>query len=123
MTSKPLILIVDDDAELSGMVAELLQREGWATHAVLTGGDAERDLVALRPELVLLDVMLPDANGYDLCRRWRAMHPGLGIVMLTARGDPLDRVLGLEIGADDYLPKPFESRELLARVRAMPRRP
>ena len=71
MNSKPLILIVDDDAELSGMVVELLQREGWATHALLTGGDGERDLVALHPEIVLLDVMLPDANGYDLCRRWR----------------------------------------------------
>ena len=122
MNAKPLILIVDDDAELSGLVVELLQREGWATHAVLTGGDGERDLAALHPELVLLDVMLPDANGYDLCRRWRAQYPGLGIVMLTARGDPLDRVLGLEIGADDYLPKPFESRELVARVRALLRR-
>jgi len=122
MSTKPLILIVDDDAELSGMVVELLQREGWATHAVLTGGDGARDLAALHPELVLLDVMLPDANGYDLCRRWRAQYPGLGIVMLTARGDPLDRVLGLEIGADDYLPKPFESRELVARVRALLRR-
>ncbi len=122
MNSKPLILIVDDDAELSGMVVELLQREGWATHAVLTGGDGERDLAALHPEIVLLDVMLPDANGYDLCRRWRAQYPALGVVMLTARGDPLDRVLGLEIGADDYLAKPFESRELVARVRALLRR-
>jgi two-component system phosphate regulon response regulator OmpR len=66
--------------------------------------------------------MLPDANGFDVCRRWRAAHPALGIVMLTARGDPMDRVLGLEIGADDYLPKPFEPRELVARVRALLRR-
>jgi DNA-binding response OmpR family regulator len=122
MNAKPLILIVDDDAELSEMIVELLQREGWATHAVLTGGDAGRDLAALHPEIVLLDVMLPDANGYDLCRRWRAQYPALGLVMLTARGDPLDRVLGLEIGADDYLAKPFESRELVARVRALLRR-
>jgi DNA-binding response OmpR family regulator len=122
MNAKPLILIVDDDAELSEMIVELLQREGWATHAVLTGGDARRDLAALHPEIVLLDVMLPDANGYDLCRRWRAQYPALGLVMLTARGDPLDRVLGLEIGADDYLAKPFESRELVARVRALLRR-
>ena len=122
MNAKPLILIVDDDAELSGMVVELLRREGWATHAVLTGGDGERALAERHPELVLLDVMLPDANGYDLCRRWRAQVPALGIVMLTARGDPLDRVLGLEIGADDYLPKPFEARELVARVRALLRR-
>jgi DNA-binding response OmpR family regulator len=104
------------------MVAELFAREGWATHAVLTGGDGERALRTLQPELALLDVMLPDANGYDLCRRWRAEHPALGIVMLTARGEPLDRVLGLEIGADDYLGKPFEPRELVARIRAVLRR-
>lgn len=122
MNAKPLILIVDDDAELSGMLVELLQREGWATHTVLTGGDGERDLAAMSPDLVLLDVMLPDANGYDLCRRWRALYPALGLVMLTARGDPMDRVLGLEIGADDYLAKPFEARELVARVRALLRR-
>lgn len=118
----PLILLVDDDAELSALVGELLAREGWRTHAVLTGGDGDRALATLLPEVVLLDVMLPDANGYDLCRRWRAAHPALGIVMLTARGDPLDRVLGLEIGADDYLAKPFEARELVARVRALLRR-
>ena len=121
MATKPLILLVDDDAELSAMVGELFAREGWATHAVLTGGDGERALRTLQPELVLLDVMLPDANGYDLCRRWRAAHPALGIVMLTARGEPLDRVLGLEIGADDYLGKPFEPRELVARTRALRR--
>jgi len=119
---KPLVLMVDDDAELSGMVCELLEREGWSVHAVLTAGDGERALSQWRPDAVLLDVMLPDANGFELCRRWRAAHPGLGIVMLTARGDPMDRVLGLEIGADDYLPKPFEPRELVARVRALLRR-
>jgi two-component system phosphate regulon response regulator OmpR len=122
MTSQPLVLIVDDDAELSAMVAELLQREGWAVHTVLTAGDAEHALAERRPDAVLLDVMLPDANGYELCRRWRAAHTGLGIVMFTARGDPMDRVLGLEIGADDYLAKPFEPRELVARVRALLRR-
>jgi DNA-binding response OmpR family regulator len=120
--TKPLVLIVDDDAELSTMVATLFQREGWATHGVLTGGDGERALDEVRPDAVLLDVMLPDANGYDLCRRWRASNPGLGLLMFTARGDPLDRVLGLEIGADDYLPKPFEPRELVARMRALLRR-
>jgi DNA-binding response OmpR family regulator len=120
--NKPLVLIVDDDAELSGMVAELLQREGLAVHTVLTAGDGERALAQWKPDAVLLDVMLPDANGFDLCRRWRASHPPLGILMLTARGDPMDRVLGLEIGADDYLPKPFEPRELVARLRALLRR-
>ncbi len=122
MNAKPQVLIVDDDAELSAMVATLFEREGWSTHAVLTGGDGERALAGRRPDAVLLDVMLPDANGYELCRRWRAAHPGLGLMMFTARGDPMDRVLGLEIGADDYLPKPFEPRELVARVRALLRR-
>lgn len=122
MNAQALILLVDDDAELSGLVAELMAREGWRTHSVLTAGDGERALKALHPELVLLDVMLPDANGYELCRRWRAEHPALALVMLTARGDPMDRVLGLEIGADDYLAKPFEPRELVARVRALLRR-
>lgn len=120
--SQPLILVVDDDAELSGMLCELLAREGWATHAVLTLGDGDKALSTLKPDAVLLDVMLPDGNGLDVCRRWRTSYPALGIVMLTARGEPLDRVLGLEIGADDYLPKPFEPRELVARVRALLRR-
>jgi DNA-binding response OmpR family regulator len=120
--AQPLILIVDDDAELAAMLVELLAREGWATHTVLTGGDAERALQTHQPDVVLLDAMLPDSNGFDLARRWRMAHPALGLVMLTARGDPLDRVLGLEIGADDYLPKPFEPRELVARMRALPRR-
>jgi DNA-binding response OmpR family regulator len=122
MSAKPLVLVVDDDAELSAMVVELFGREGWAVHAVLTGGDGERALGQLRPDAVLLDVMLPDASGFDLCRRWRAAQPGLGLLMFTARGDPMDRVLGLEIGADDYLAKPFEPRELVARVRALLRR-
>jgi DNA-binding response OmpR family regulator len=122
MYAKPLVLIVDDDAELSAMVAELFSREGWVVHCVLTGGDGEQALATLRPDAVLLDVMLPDANGYELCRRWRAAQPGLGLLMFTARGDPMDRVLGLEIGADDYLAKPFEPRELVARVRALLRR-
>jgi DNA-binding response OmpR family regulator len=120
--SKPLVLIVDDDAELSGMLVELFEREGWAVFTVLTAGDADRALAQWQPDAALLDVMLPDANGFDVCKRWRASYPGLGILMLTARGDPMDRVLGLEIGADDYLPKPFESRELVARVRALLRR-
>ncbi len=120
--SKPLVMVVDDDGELAAMVAELLTREGWAVHTVLTAGDGERALKQWPPDAVVLDVMLPDANGFDVCRRWRAAYPSLGILMLTARGDPMDRVLGLEIGADDYLAKPFERRELVARIRALLRR-
>ena len=117
-----LILIVDDDAELAAMLVRLFSREHWATQTVLTAGDAERALGQLRPDIVLLDAMLPDGNGFDLARRWRAAYPTLGVVMLTARGDPIDRAIGLEIGADDYLPKPFEPRELVARLRALLRR-
>jgi DNA-binding response OmpR family regulator len=117
-----LILIVDDDAELAAMLVRLFSREHWATQTVLTAGDAERALGQLRPDIVLLDAMLPDGNGFELARRWRAAYPALGVVMLTARGDPIDRAIGLEIGADDYLPKPFEPRELVARLRALLRR-
>lgn len=118
----PMILIVDDDAELAAMLVKLLSREGWVTRTALSTAAAESSMRLKLPEIVLLDAMLPDGNGFDLARRWRSAHPTLGIVMLTARGDPLDRVLGLEIGADDYLPKPFEPRELVARLRALLRR-
>ena len=115
-------LLVDDDHELAGMVLELLLREGVTAEHAPTGAAG---LAALRrgaPDVLLLDVMLPDANGLDLCRRLRADGCELPILMLTARGDPMDRVLGLEMGADDYLAKPFEKRELVARVRALLRR-
>jgi len=120
--SKPAVLIVDDDAELSAMLVSLLEGEGWAVNSALSAAQAQHALAQTIPNVVLLDVMLPDASGMDLCRRWRLEHPGLGILMLTARGDPFDRVLGLELGADDYLAKPFEKRELVARLRALIRR-
>lgn len=116
------VLLIDDDQELAGLVTELFQREGVRVDHTATGAAG---LIALRgetPDVLLLDVMLPDANGLDLCRRLRAERCELPILMLTARGDPMDRVLGLEIGADDYLGKPFEPRELVARVRALARR-
>ncbi len=122
MMTLPVVLIVDDDAELSDMLVRLLQGEGWSARAAYSAAQAEAILAAGQPQVVLLDVMLPDASGMDLCRRWRSAYPGLGILMLTARGDPFDRVLGLELGADDYLPKPFEKRELVARLRALLRR-
>jgi two-component system phosphate regulon response regulator OmpR len=118
----PRILIVDDDAELQGLIVRLLAQEGWAVESALTIKDGERLLAQHRPAVVLLDVMLADGNGLDMCRQWRAQQPDLGILMVSARGDPMDRVLGLEVGADDYLAKPFEKRELVARVRALLRR-
>jgi DNA-binding response OmpR family regulator len=121
-----VILVVDDDVELSTMLIRLLEGEGWAAKAVYNAAQAEQALAQAPPQglpdVVLLDVMLPDASGMELCRRWRVAYPGIGILMLTARGDPLDRVLGLELGADDYLAKPFEKRELVARLRSLLRR-
>lgn len=124
------VLMIEDDERLAGMVATYLAPHGFEVRhaasaqagiAMLEAG-ADGDAVAL----VLLDLMLPDADGLDVCRRIRTLAPplrALPIVMLTAKGDPFDRVVGLEIGADDYLPKPFEPRELLARLRAVLRRP
>jgi DNA-binding response OmpR family regulator len=115
------ILIVDDDVRLSDMVQTYLQSRGMT---VTTAPTATRGLAAARTggfDAVLLDVMLPDGDGFDLCRTLRA-ESEVPIVMLTARGDDTDRIVGLELGADDYLPKPFNPRELLARLRAVLRR-
>ncbi len=119
------LLMIEDDARLAAMVGEYLGQSGFAlSHAV----DAHSGLAQLQdrmPELVILDLMLPDMDGLEVCRRIRAL-PGqaaqVPVLMLTAKGDPMDRVIGLELGADDYLPKPFEPRELLARIRAILRR-
>lgn len=115
------ILLIDDDEELTAMLAEYLGRAGFRCEA---RHRAEEGLRALRAEpfdLAILDVMLPDGDGLELCRRIRA-ESSLPIVMLTARGEDPDRIVGLEIGADDYLAKPFNPRELLARIRAILRR-
>ena len=119
------LLMIDDDARLAAMVREYLTQSGFVvTHMP----DGESGLGALQDkpvDLVVLDLMLPGIDGLEVCRRIRAL-PGdaarVPVLMLTAKGDPMDRVVGLEIGADDYLPKPFEPRELLARIRAVLRR-
>lgn len=116
------ILVVDDDAELSAMLVRLLHEEGWAAHSALTAHEGERLLALHRPNVVLLDVMLTDGDGVEVCRRWRLKHPQLGIVMLSARGKAMDKVQGLEVGADDYLAKPFDRAELVARLRTVLRR-
>lgn len=116
------VLMVDDDQELSDMVVDLLQAQGMHVHCATTAAQGMAELARLQPDVLLLDLMLPDANGLDLCRRLREAGHLLPVLMLTARGDPFDRVLGLELGADDYLGKPFEPRELAARVRALARR-
>jgi DNA-binding response OmpR family regulator len=122
------VLMIEDDERLAGMVAAYLAPHGIG---VRHAGTAHAGLALLQQDggtfaLVLLDLMLPDADGLEVCRQIRALAAPLHaipVVMLTAKGDPFDRVVGLEIGADDYLPKPFEPRELLARLRAVLRRP
>jgi two-component system catabolic regulation response regulator CreB len=124
--SSPRILLVEDDPAIAHTVAYALQREGASVTHVLLLSDAARLLALPGHDLLLLDLGLPDGNGLDLCRRWRADADAriatLPVLMLTARGEEIDRVLGLEAGADDYLPKPFSPRELVARVRALLRR-
>jgi len=115
------VLLVEDDARLASMVADYLGEAGFRIGVAPTGAEAMRLVAAEDFDAVVLDLMLPDADGLDLCRRIRAKSD-IPLLMLTARGDPLDRVVGLELGADDYLPKPFEPRELLARLRAILRR-
>jgi two-component system, OmpR family, phosphate regulon response regulator OmpR len=116
------VLMIDDDTELCAMVVELLLGQGIQVHSAGTAALGLAALKQLEPHVVLLDLMLPDANGLDVCRRLRESGNDVPVLMLTARGDPFDRVLGLELGADDYLGKPFEPRELVARVRALARR-
>ena len=118
------LLLIDDDAELAAMLAEYLRLDGFEVEIAHTAEDGVRAAVGPRhdpPALVILDVMLPDGSGVDALRRIRA-ESSLPVLMLTARGDPVDRVVGLEVGADDYVPKPCLPRELVARVRAILRR-
>ncbi|HEY3068275.1 MAG TPA: response regulator transcription factor [Methylomirabilota bacterium] len=115
------ILIVEDDPRLAEMVAEYLGEAGFRTAVAPRGAVALERLAREAYDAVVLDLMLPDIDGLDVCRQLRAKSD-TPVLMLTARGDAMDRVVGLEIGADDYLPKPFEPRELLARLRAILRR-
>jgi len=115
------ILLVEDDARLAAMVAEYLGDAGLRV-TIAGGGEQALARLACEPfDAVVLDLMLPDLDGLEVCRRLRA-RSDLPVLMLTARGDAADRIVGLELGADDYLPKPFEPRELLARLRAILRR-
>lgn len=115
------VLIVDDDVELTELVAEYLRPEGFDIEAVHSGDRGLERALNGEHVLVVLDVMLPGMNGLDVLRRLRT-HSQVPVIILTARGDDVDRIVGLEIGADDYLPKPFNPRELVARIRAILRR-
>lgn len=121
MTEPPPILLVEDDPEIRELVVGLLTREGLAAQGLGDAAALDDALTTVSPALIILDVMLPGEDGLSICRRLRA-ESDVPILMLTAKGDEIDRIVGLEIGADDYLPKPFHPRELLARIRALLRR-
>lgn len=121
MSSAPHILFVEDDEEIRTMVADFLGNNGFRVSVARDGREMDRVLAVSRIDLLILDIMLPGEDGLSLCRRVRA-GGNLPVIMLTARGSEIERVVGLEIGADDYLAKPFSTHELLARIRAVLRR-
>ena len=119
------LLMIEDDERLAGMVVDYLGASGYQVSHVPDARTGLARLAQTVPELVILDLMLPDMDGLQVCQRIRGLPGAAGqvpVLMLTAKGDPMDRIIGLEMGADDYLPKPFEPRELLARIRAILRR-
>lgn len=116
------LLLIDDDQELCELLVAWLTQEGFHVRTCHDGVSARAALAATPPAAVVLDVMLPDGSGLELLKRLRSEHPELPVLMLSARGEPLDRIIGLELGADDYLAKPCDPRELTARLRAVLRR-
>jgi DNA-binding response OmpR family regulator len=122
MAESPHILVVDDDIEIRSLLERYLKTNGFAVRAVADGQQMDRVLVREHFACLVLDLMMPGEDGLSICRRLRAGDNNIPIVMLTARGDDIDRIVGLEMGADDYLAKPFNPRELLARINALLRR-
>src|SRR6187455_3793271 len=120
--AKTKILVVDDDARLRDLLNRYLTEQGFAVRTVQDPTDMNRQLSRERYDLMILDLMLPGEDGLSICRRLRGGGENMPIIMLTAKGDDVDRIVGLEIGADDYLPKPFNPRELVARIQAVLRR-
>jgi two-component system phosphate regulon response regulator OmpR len=116
------LLVVDDDLRLRDLLERYLAQQGFRVRGAGNAAGMRRELAAHHIDLIVLDLMLPDADGLDLCRRLRAEGVETPVIMLTAKGDDVDRIVGLEIGADDYLPKPCNPRELVARIRAVLRR-
>ena len=118
------VLVVEDEPDIRDLLAFHLERDGYQVTRATTGPEALRQLRAAPPDLVILDLMLPELDGLEVCRRLRAdpATAALPVIMLTAKGDEVDRVVGLEMGADDYVVKPFSPKEMLARVRAVLRR-
>lgn len=118
----PLVLVVDDEPELRSLLAEYFSRHGYTVQTAANAADARIAVASQAPALAVLDINMPGENGLSLARWLRETQPRIGLVMLTTASESVDRIVGLELGADDYVPKPFEMRELLARVRAVLRR-
>ncbi|MGN6281794.1 response regulator, partial [Frateuria sp.] len=116
------ILVVDDDLRLRDLLERYLEQQGLRAFGAANAAGMRRALAAHHVDLIVLDLMLPDADGLELCRSLRAEGVDTPVIMLTAKGDDVDRIVGLELGADDYLPKPCNPRELVARIRAVLRR-
>jgi len=121
-TTAPHVLIVDDDRRLRDLLQRYLEQQGFAVHAAGDARELDKELARRHIDLIVLDLMLPGEDGLSICRRLRGQGLVTPIIMLTARGDEIDRIVGLEIGADDYLPKPGNPRELVARINAVLRR-
>lgn len=121
-TPQKNILIVDDDLRMRELLQRYLGEQGFSVKAVSDSNEMNAAISQLQPDLLVLDLMLPGEDGLAICRRLRGQGSAIPIIMLTARGDEVDRIIGLEMGADDYLPKPFNPRELLARINAIFRR-
>ena len=119
--SKLRVLIVDDDVHIAELISLYMEKEGYETYEVHSGSDVMEAFKRFDPHIVLLDIMLPGVDGYQVCRQIRQLS-NTPIIMLTAKGETFDKVLGLEMGADDYIVKPFDSKELVARVKAVLRR-
>jgi len=122
VSSQPLVLLVDDEPNIIQLARMYLERDGYRVMSVGDGLAALESVHKLNPALMVLDVMLPGLDGFEVCRRLRAEKHPVAILMVTARDDDVDKILGLELGADDYLTKPFNPRELAARVKAILRR-
>ena len=120
--AKPVLLVVDDEPELRALLAEYFGRHGFDVKMAEDAARARETVASTVPQAVLLDISMPGENGLSLARWLRETHPFVGLLMLTTAGESVDRIVGLEMGADDYVPKPFEMRELLARTRAVLRR-
>ncbi len=121
MSGKSKILVIDDDVNICELVRLYLEKEGWEVHTVYNGEKAVKVFSDIAPDIVILDIMLPGMDGWQVCREIRKIS-NIPIIMLSAKGETFDKVLGLELGADDYIVKPFEPKELVARTKAVLRR-